>query len=58
LCNMGDPESLAEAILMLINDNSLRHKIAERGKELYSKKFTVNELGVELSMGLSSLING
>jgi len=45
LCHMANPESLAEAILLLKNNEGLRNKIAENGYRLFKERFTPNEIG-------------
>ncbi|UZE92303.1 MAG: glycosyltransferase family 4 protein [Methanosarcinales archaeon] len=48
LCEMADPESLAEAILTLKDDEILRSKIAEKGYRLYKERFTPLKIGEEV----------
>jgi len=45
LCEPANPKSLAEAILVLKNDERLRRKIAENGYELIRKNFTSELIG-------------
>lgn len=48
LCEMANPQSLADAILGLKEDEELRNKIAEGGYELYKEKFTPKVIGKEV----------
>lgn len=45
LCEMGNPKSLASAILELKNDENLRNKIAKNGYILYKDNFTPKIIG-------------
>lgn len=45
LCRPGDPEDLAQAILRLRNDPSLRGKIALCGQEYYRNNFSSEAIG-------------
>jgi len=45
LCNMGDPRSLADAILQLKEDDGLRERVAERGYKLFTEHFSTNKIG-------------
>ncbi len=45
LCNMGDPRSLADAILQLKGDDRLRERVAERGYKLFTEHFSTNKIG-------------
>ncbi|MEM3419968.1 MAG: glycosyltransferase [Nitrososphaerota archaeon] len=45
LCNIADEKALAEAILTLKNDESLRMKLAENGYLLFKEKFSVEQIG-------------
>lgn len=57
LCQMGDHNSLAEAIIQLKNDDQLRHKIAINGKRLYQMKFSDEILGQQLKFMLENIKN-
>ena len=48
LCELANPESLAEAILTLRDDEKLRYKIANKGYKLFKERFTPKKLGFEL----------
>ena len=45
LCEVGEPERLAEAILSLKKDPLLRKKIAEGGYSLFERCFTTEKIG-------------
>ncbi len=44
-CSPGDPESLAEALLALKNNDSLRNKIAQNGIKYFDKNFSTDAIG-------------
>jgi len=48
LCELADPDSLAEAILTLRDDEKLRYKIANEGYKLFKEEFTPKKLGAKL----------
>jgi glycosyltransferase involved in cell wall biosynthesis len=50
LCEMANPEALADAILVLKEDRELRTKIAENGYKLFNERFTPQRLGFELKL--------
>ena len=56
LCEMANPESLAEAILMLKEDENLRNRIAENGYMLFKERFCLLEIGKEVKKIIQSLI--
>lgn len=45
LCRSGDPAALAEAILLLRNDEILREKIAHNGQEYFDKNYAADAIG-------------
>ena len=50
LCQVADPQAIAEAILLLKEDEKLRTKIAENGYRLFKEKFTPQAIGKEVRM--------
>ena len=44
-CNPGDPESLAEGVLALKNNDSLRNRIAQDGMKYFDKNFSTDSIG-------------
>ena len=54
LCPVANPETLAEAILLLKENAILREKIAQNGYKLFQEKFTPAKTGAILA----SIING
>lgn len=56
LCKMSDPEELANSILRLVGDSSLRLSIAEKAHALFVEKFTTEEIGKELRFVLNDLV--
>jgi len=57
LCEMANPEALAQSILLLRNDAKLRKKIARNGYVLYKKKFTPIAIGKELKANLEDWLS-
>ena len=55
LCKMADPESLAEAILRLKDDDTLRDKIASNGYKLVKEQYTPKIIGKRLKDFLETL---
>jgi len=51
----GDPQSLADSILLLKQKKELREKIAVKGYELYKKKLSMDETGRKLVTLMSAL---
>jgi len=56
LCERANPESLAEAILRLKNDESLRSKIKENAFRLYKDCCTIEKIGKLLEKILNNII--
>ncbi len=56
LCEMANPEALADAILELKDNDELRKKIATCGYKLFKKKFTPKALGFKLKQIIENLI--
>lgn len=56
LCKPASPESLANAVLNLRNDQKLRDKIAKNGYKLYQDNFTPETVGAELKRIIRSAI--
>jgi glycosyltransferase involved in cell wall biosynthesis len=48
LCEPGNPESLAEAILTLYNDPSLRERLARQGYAYLRDRFSMRNTGLEM----------
>jgi len=55
MVNMADAESLANGILQLRNDESLRKRIAEAGYKTFLEKCTVDVIGQELARVIRTL---
>jgi glycosyltransferase involved in cell wall biosynthesis len=56
LCEMGDPEDLASAILKALNNKELKDAIANNGYRIFLEKLTSKILGSELKNTLNKLI--
>jgi len=56
LCNPKDPKDIAEKILLLLNDNDLREKVAKNGKKRIEKLFNY-EKWIKLNIDLFTKIN-
>ena len=56
LCKMADPESIAESILCLKEDDNLRRKIAKNGYNLFREKASPNVIGQDVKKNLESLV--
>ena len=56
LCPVADPEAIAEAILLLKDDEKLRAKIAESGYGLFKEKFTPQAIGKEVRIIIEEVI--
>ena len=52
-CSPGDPQSLAEAIITLRNDDSLRNKLAQNGLEYYNRNFSTDSIGRKVAQIIS-----
>jgi len=57
LCERANPESLAQAILKLKEDNTLKDKIALNGYNLFKKFCTIEAIGKRLFNILNDFIN-
>ena len=55
LCNMADPRSLADAILQLKEDESLRNTVASNGFKTYQQRLTPSIIGLEMKNILDRL---
>ncbi len=49
LCAPGDAEALADAIVALKLDEALRHRLAERGNELFRERFSIAALSRDVA---------
>jgi len=58
LVERGDPQAIADAILKLIYDESLREKLAANGYVLYTSRFTNQILGAQLKEYFNELMAG
>ncbi len=58
LVERGDPQAIADAILKLIDDESLREKLATNGYDLYTSRFTNQILGAQLKGYFNELMAG
>ena len=58
LVERANPQFIADAVLKLIEDRSLREKLAVNGYELYTSRFTNQILGAQLKEYLSELMAG
>ena len=56
LCEMADPQALAQAILLLKGDRSLRERIAKQGHLLFQGKFSSRVIGVTVKGYLDEVI--
>jgi len=56
LCEMANPQALAQAILLLKNDHSLRERIAAQGHLLFQQKFSSQVIGATVKNYLAEVI--
>ena len=56
LCRMGDPQALAQAILRLKEDPSLRRRIAEGGYRAFQERFSPQAIGVVVKRVLEEVV--
>ena len=56
LCKMANPKAIAESIMLLKEDESLRKKIAGNGYSLFKEKFTPKVIGNELKKYLNEWV--
>lgn len=57
LCDIASPKLIAEAILTLKEDETLRRKLAESGYQLFKKRFTVKQIGKSVKGTLEEALN-
>jgi glycosyltransferase involved in cell wall biosynthesis len=57
LCQMADPQALAQAILVLKRDRPLRERIAQQGHQSFQSKFSSRVIGATVKKYLSEVIN-
>lgn len=57
LCQMANPEAIAESILLLRNDEKLRKKIAKNGYALFKEKLTPMAIGKGLKVYLEDRLS-
>lgn len=57
LCNMANPKSLAESILLLKQDIKLRNKISKNGFNLFKNELSSNNIGKLMLSYINELIN-
>ncbi len=58
LVERGNPQAIADAILKLIDDVSLREKLAANGFDLFTSRFTNQILGAQLNEYFNDLMIG
>jgi len=56
LCERGNGEAIADAILLLKRNESLRNKIARNGYQLFRNKFSLKAIGREMNDALVQLL--
>jgi len=56
LCERSNPESLAKAILILIDNEKLREKIRENAYEIFLKKCSIDAIGKEIHKILNNIL--
>jgi len=56
LCEMGNPEAIAESILLLKNDADLRQRIAEEGYRVFQQRFCPKAIGAVVKDYLAELV--
>jgi len=57
LCEMGNPQALARAVLLLKRDAQLRRKLAEQGYRCFREKFSPKAIGAEVKESLIALLS-
>lgn len=57
LCEMANPRALAQAILLLKRNRSLREKIAKEGYQSFQNKFSARVIGATVKNYLNEVIN-
>ena len=57
LCRRGDAQALADAILRLISEPSLRTHLSTSGHELFIKRFTTSRLGQQFHSYINEIIH-
>jgi glycosyltransferase involved in cell wall biosynthesis len=58
LCRPGDAEALAEAMLLLRSDVVARRRLADRGHELFVRRFSTDALSRDLATIILEVRNG
>lgn len=56
LCEMGNPEALAQVILLLKRDRSLRERIAEEGYKAFQGRFSTKAIGATVKACLAEVV--
>ncbi len=56
LCEMANPKEIANSILLLKEDESLKKKISKKGYELFKEKFSTRVIGKEVKKILKRII--
>jgi len=57
LCEMGNPEALAESIILLRENNELRMNIAKAGFKLYQELFSSKQIADRFEMALEKCLH-
>jgi len=57
LCEMGNSQALAKAILLLKRDAQLRQRLAERGYKCFRERFSPKAIGAEVKESLIKLLS-
>lgn len=57
LCEMGNPEAIAESILLLKDDKKLRENIAEAGFRLYQDRFSSKQIARQFERALDRILD-
>ena len=56
LCEMANPQALAQSILLLKCDRALRERIAKRGHEMFRERFSPKAIGATVKAYLTEVI--
>ncbi|MFQ5987365.1 MAG: glycosyltransferase [Dehalococcoidia bacterium] len=56
LCEMANPQALAQAILLLKRDRALRQRIAKGGQEAFRERFSPKAIGAAVKAYLTGII--
>jgi len=56
-CGLNDPKNLAEKMMLILNDENLRNKLVENGREMVEHKYSWDKIAEQMKRVYDKIIN-